>query len=96
MRRVEVTAEARADIQNAYHYSLTQWGQAQADRYLSSLRETLAQLADLPLAWPAVDDIRPSVRRMVYESHGVYYRVTEDAIFILAALHLRQDPMARL
>lgn len=61
-----------------------------ADRFVDALAETASVISEHPYAFQRVegDTRRAVLRRFPY---AVYYRVTEDAVIVLA-VHGRQDP----
>ena len=48
--------------------------------------ERFGELADRPLLYQAVDQIREGYRRSVYGAHAIYYRVRDDQVDIMRVL----------
>ncbi|NHQ75809.1 type II toxin-antitoxin system RelE/ParE family toxin [Roseovarius gahaiensis] len=44
MKALELSPKARADLEDIWLYSLSQWGLAQADAYLAALRRIIEGL----------------------------------------------------
>lgn len=84
--RLKISASADRDLTAIYEYGFTQWGEERADAYYDALTHHLHQLCDNPLLYAAVDDIRPGYRRSVSGVHSVYYRVTIDAVEVMAII----------
>jgi toxin ParE1/3/4 len=63
-----------------------EFGEEQAENYFNGFFERFAMLAEQPLAYPAVDDIRDGYRRSVYGTDSIYYRVAGDNIEIMAII----------
>ena len=49
---------AKADLKRIYRRGLQAHGEAQADKYYNALFNRFEQLAEQPLLYPAVNDIR--------------------------------------
>ncbi len=67
------------------------FGLERADRYFDGLFARFDQIAEQPLRYPAVDEIRPGYRRSMYGAHSIYYRVGDDRVDIMRVLG-REDP----
>lgn len=77
---------AEDDLVEIHQYGARQWGIAQADHYLRQFIAHLDALADDPLLYPSVDDIRKGYRRSVCGKHAVYYRIKGDVVEIMAVI----------
>ncbi|WP_112309341.1 type II toxin-antitoxin system RelE/ParE family toxin [Pseudogemmobacter bohemicus] len=64
---------------------------AAADRVLDRLDEAASHLAQNPQMGPARDDIRPGLSYLVSGSYLLLYRITDDGIKIVRAVHGRRD-----
>ncbi|MGC9418867.1 MAG: type II toxin-antitoxin system RelE/ParE family toxin [Rhodovulum sp.] len=64
---------------------------AAADRVLDRLDEAANHLARNPQMGPARDDIRPGLRYLVSGSYLLLYRITDDGVEIVRAVHGRRD-----
>ncbi|WP_395173531.1 type II toxin-antitoxin system RelE/ParE family toxin [Roseibium alexandrii] len=84
--RLKISASADRDLTAIYEYGFTRWGEERADIYYDELTQHLRQLCDNPFLYAAVDDIRPGYRRSVCGVHSVYYRVTVDAVEVMAVI----------
>jgi len=60
------------------------------------LVSALDTLSRQPLIGSDQGHVRPEVRRYIYGSHAVYYRVIDDGIVILRILGAGQDPLRHL
>jgi toxin ParE1/3/4 len=92
MLRVEKSYSSDLDIENIWHYSFEQWGEAQADRYYDSLSESITRLAHSPKIGLSRDHIRPGLRAHHVGRHLVYYYIRDDHIYIVRIKHDRSDP----
>ncbi len=72
MASYRLTEEAKADLIRIYRRGLREYGEGQADDYYDALLDRLELLAERPLSYPAVDDIRVGYRRSVCGSDSIY------------------------
>ncbi len=91
-----LTPVAKEDLQDIWLYTLDQWGEQQADRYLRQLEECCARLVSLPELDKARDDLRSGYRSILEGSHIIIYRHHLDQIEIVRVLHQRMDPERHL
>lgn len=91
MKRVVVRPAAAADIDDAYR-----WYEAQrsglGEEFLAALSALRGRIADEPSAFPILH--RETRRALIPRRfpYGVFYRVYDDVIVIVACLHARRDP----
>jgi plasmid stabilization system protein ParE len=81
---------AQADLDDA-----ATWYESQqsglGSRFLDAVDHVLNRVRETPLQFPSVS---AGVRRALLQTfpYAVYFRDTEQAVVILAVLHLRRDP----
>ena len=80
---------ADIDLESIAEYGIERFGVDQAYSYYQGLVDQLRQLAESPLMYPAVDDIRPGYRRCVYEAHSVYYMLGEEEVLVIRILGMQ-------
>ena len=90
MATYRLSVEAKADLARIYRRGLREYGEDQADKYLNALFDRFDQIADRPLLYPAVDEIRAGYRRSVCGVDSIYYRIHEETVEIMAVIG-RQD-----
>lgn len=89
-RRFIVRPLAEADLEDA-----ARWYEAErvglAGRLLSDVHRTFSRIAERPLQFPFVAG---DVRRALLHTfpYAVYFRPSDDAVVVLAVLHLRRNP----
>jgi plasmid stabilization system protein ParE len=89
-RRFIVRPLAEADLEDA-----ARWYEDEraglAGRFFSDVDRTFARIRERPLQFPAVSG---DVRRALLHTfpYAVYFRVSDQAAIVLAALHLRRNP----
>jgi len=87
---------ADEDLGNIATYSIQRFGINQARLYRDGLFKTFEMISDFPLIGTDQSQIKINVRRQVYESHAIYYRVDDNGIFILRILGPGEDPIRHL
>ncbi len=90
MPQVFFTRIAREDLV-AIWLHIAEDDPAAADRVLDRLDEAASHLARNPQMGPARDDIRPGLRYLVSGSYLLLYRIADDGIEIVRAVHGRRD-----
>mgnify|MGYP003593929528 FL=1 len=91
MAEYRLTPAAERDLESIWRYTARQWGIKQAERYIDTLTDAFAELADAPKAAPTCEHIRRGYRRWGVERHMVYFRVTDYGIAVVRVLHERMD-----
>jgi toxin ParE1/3/4 len=86
MGTYRLTEDAKDDLIRIYQRGLREFGEVQADAYFNALFERFEALADQPLAYPAVEDIRVGYRRSVCGVDSIYYRVQGEIVEIMAII----------
>jgi toxin ParE1/3/4 len=90
VEKILLSPLAERDLIGIWQYSLAQWGEAQADRYLDELEQGFQRLARNPELGASREHIRHGYRVLFIRSHAVYYKVT-SAIHVVRVLHVRMD-----
>ncbi len=65
MGNYRLTPEAKADLARIWRYGLEAHGETQADEYYNNFFHHFEQLAEYPLLYPSVGEIREGYRRSV-------------------------------
>ena len=90
MSKYRLSNEAKEDLIRIYHYGVTNFGTAQAEKYYNTLFEYFELIATEPFAFESVDYIRPGYRRCPCGSDSIYYRISDNIVDIMAIIG-RQD-----
>ena len=96
MPRLHVRRAARRDLADIGVYTLSQWGKAQAEKYVLQLDARFHALARRPSQGRKCDHIRPGLMRYAEGRHVIYYRWSEDVVVIVRVLHDAMDPALHL
>lgn len=91
MGRYRLSPAARDDLERIWNYGARRWGVEAADAYYLALFGRFADIAENPMLYQAVDDIREGYRRCVSGNDSIYYSIEGDFITIHAIIG-RQDP----
>ncbi len=86
MGRYRLTDEAEADLIRIHQWGVHTHGEAQADAYYFQFFECFEKLAEQPLLYPPVDDIRKGYRRCVCGVDSIYYRIEGETVEIMAII----------
>ena len=86
--RYKLTVESISDLKEIYRYTFSQFGEAQADRYLSRLYETFDMLCKDPeVGKSAGFKNLKQFRKMLSDRHFIYYELCQDFLGISRILH---------
>lgn len=95
MASYELSETAKRQIAEIYEYSIAEFGQRVARRYLNGLHDVCGLLANQPGMGRDVSDVRSGVRRQRYQSHIIYYEPAPGGVRILDIVHHAQDALRR-
>jgi toxin ParE1/3/4 len=95
-RRLRLTPEARADVQDIRRYTARQWGVRQRDIYYAKLHQGMRALLDHPERGRQREELYAGCRSLPVEYHVVFHYLTEDEIVIDRVLHSSQDTTGKL
>jgi toxin ParE1/3/4 len=96
MLSYRLSKRAEKDLENIAIYSIQNFGIKQARLYRNGLFKTFDMICEFPMIGSDQNHIKKNVRRQVYESHSIYYRIDANAIFILRILGPGEDPLRHL
>ena len=86
MVEYRLSENAKADLIRIYRRGVREFGEAQAQVYFNAFFKRFEMLAEQPLAYPAVDEIRVGYRRSVCGTDSIYYRVIGDSVEVMAII----------
>ena len=78
---------AIGDITLIHDYTVGEWGEEQAIKYVHALWDALEEVAAAPERWRLRPDIYDGCRARVCASHLIIYRVHEGTVEIGRILH---------
>ncbi len=93
--RLEISADADADLREVVAFSIEQFGIEQARRYTDALRLRMHALVDQPRG-RRTERLKPSLLRVKQGSHFIFFKVEGDSVLIVRILHERRDFLRQL
>jgi len=96
MQGFRLTPDAQSDIRDIRRFTISQWGVAQAQRYLAELRQAMLLLAENPSLGKTGPATGPNVSSFSHASHVIDYIVHEQQLVVFAVLHKRMGPARQL
>ncbi len=92
MKNLKFSQQASRDIDEIYLYGLINFGEDQADIYSEKVKNlVLETLCRNPEIGRLDTRVNPAIRRLDFESHVIFYDVTETEIVIVRILHASMD-----
>lgn len=85
---------AAADLLEIWDYTVSSWGEGQAERYLRKLNAAFVRASIAPGAGQDRSSFLPGMRSVTVERHVVFYRAFGAGIVILRVVHQRRDMAA--
>lgn len=89
--RYKLTPEAENDLIEIYVYGFLNFGETQAEIYVSKLEECFELLGNAPLICRERTEFTPPVRIHHRGRHLVIYVLQDDRILIIRVLHESMD-----
>ena len=88
----QLSAAANADIEEIARYTAAKFGERQARKYTGEIRRAVQIAADFRfLARPHTTEAGASYQRYNIGRHAIFYRETEQGIYVLRILHGAMD-----
>jgi len=81
-----LSERAKNQLKDIYKQGYIDFGEAQAEKYYTALCNRFEVIAEQPLLYPAINDIREGYRRSVCGKHSIFYRISDTRIEIIAIL----------
>ena len=94
VRRLELSAAARADLFEIWRYTKERWSREQANQYLALIDRGLDALARGTAS--AVRQRTAPYSSLTVASHHLYFRADKQTIWVVRILHARMDPPRHL
>lgn len=92
MKNLKFSQQSSHDIDEIYLYGLVNFGEDQADFYSENIKNLMLKtLCDNPEIGRLDTRINPAIRRFDFESHVIFYDITETEIVIMRILHASMD-----
>lgn len=92
MIRLVYTRLALRDLASIHAWSVTQFGDDQADLYLHQIDATLERASRAPGLLRDASSVRPGLMKILTGSHVAYIVLAPDSLRVVRILHGRMDP----
>ena len=96
MSRVHYTRGAEHDLDDVAQYTVAQWGEDQAAKYLDLLEQICEVIIPQNARHARPVPQRPQLLRWRCERHVVYFRAVRGGIEVVRILHERMLPLNHL
>jgi toxin ParE1/3/4 len=88
---VILTVAAQKDLRDIEAYTLQQWGERQATRYISLIEEAIDTVGDNPKLGRVRPSLSADYRVYAVKSHFLVYKEDAQSITVLRILHQRMN-----
>ncbi len=89
--KIEISAQANADLDRMVQEGLSQFGRKQTEGYLVSVYAAFRMIADFPYANREYAEFEPPLRVFSHRSHLILYLVDDGLLSIIRIRHGRED-----
>ncbi len=96
MTGYSITEQAADDLKKIWHYTASNHGEAQADRYVDALKAGCVKVTENPTLWRVLKLTSNDVRIHHCEHHYIVCLASDTEAIIIAFLHEKMDFVARL
>jgi len=96
VKRLRISVRAVADLDEIWDYSADAWGADRANRYVERLEATMKGLAAGETASRQADNVKAGLRSVPTGRHVIYFRESEEAIYVIRVLHQRMEATRRV
>jgi toxin ParE1/3/4 len=86
IRNYVLSEQAKEHLKEIYKQGYLEFGEQQAENYFNALCHRFEQITQNPYLYPKVDMIKQGYRRSICGKHSIFYKVTDNAIEIIAIL----------
>lgn len=91
MHKYVLSSKADIDLDEIADYSVQEWGEGQALKYLDGLIECFENIALTPDMGRDASEFSPYLKRFKYNAHSVFYTSTDKGVLIVRILSQKQD-----
>lgn len=91
MANFRLTPRAKADLRSIWRYTVDEWNEAQAERYILALDQRFSWLASRPKAGKHRIDIEEGYYCFPQGKHLIFYLIRDGGIDIIGIPHKAMD-----
>ncbi len=89
--KIVLTNDADHDLMEIYDYSLSNFGEKQADIYFNRLISYFDRLAIYPELGTKREELAAGIKSLTFHSHVIFYQILNDSILVVRILHHSRD-----
>ncbi|MDR5736182.1 type II toxin-antitoxin system RelE/ParE family toxin [Caballeronia sp. LZ025] len=91
MKSFVLSPAAEVDLDEIWDYSIENWGERQAERYIRMIQDTIIGLADGTQLSHSAEHVRPNYRKVLVGSHVLFFKEDQQVVDVIRILHQRMD-----
>lgn len=80
MLKIRLTQAAKDDLEDIWVYTISEWGEDQADKYVALIEKGFSQVLENPYIGKARLDVKKGYRVLRVQKHIIFYRVGPEFI----------------
>ncbi len=96
MAEIHLTHRALDDLQDIYDYSVKEWGQTVADKYLNEFQNALLLLRENSGLLKATPQISGRFKAYPLKRHWLICDIIDSDVYVLTVRHASMDLLERL
>jgi toxin ParE1/3/4 len=89
--RLDLTEEARTDLDDILDYGVRHWGIDRGFAYVEDIRAVMDDMLDQNKPGGAAEDIATGLRRQFAGSHSIWFRLNGERLVVIRVLHQSRD-----
>ena len=86
-----LSPEAISDLQNIYDFTVGEWGEAQAEKYLNEIYAVFERLSQYPSIGRLRPELADGLRSIPIGAHVIFFMPWQNGIAIVRVLHGARD-----
>jgi len=87
---------AEIDLDDIWDYSVEDWGERQAERYIRMIQDTITGLTVGMQLSQSAELVRPGYRKVLVGTHVLFFTEDDQVVDVIRILHQRMDPLHQL
>ena len=91
MKNLQFLQQASRDIDEIYLYGFINFGEEQVELYVAKMKNVLEMMRSNPEIGRLDTRVNPAIRRFDFESHVIFYDISDNDIIIVRVLHGSMD-----
>jgi len=91
-----LSAPAKRDLRLIAEYALREWGAVQKRKYLGQIKSAFKRISEHSNTGRSRDGIDQGLMSLAVQKHIVFYRLTNNELFVIRVLHESIDVVGHL